>query len=159
MIEGTRTRELCDLGADTRGKEQMIPVHLHLKYDDAPAHRHLSPTPTFNHHQITGTNPQAGATGSAPLIRTDPAKLAQMHDLHVLGPLRLTQAFFPYLRQTAQKSGAKRGKIVNVGSVISNGMPWHAAYGSTKVGPRVRWVKHVGGNACTNDTGWCSSVE
>lgn len=57
-----------------------------------------------------------------------------MHDLHVLGPLRLTQAFYPLLHSTASASGSKqRSKIVNIGSVISNGMPWHAAYASTKV--------------------------
>lgn len=55
-----------------------------------------------------------------------------MHDLHVLGPLRLVQAVYPYLKSTA-KSSEMRAKIVNIGSVISNGMPWHTAYASTKV--------------------------
>lgn len=56
-----------------------------------------------------------------------------MHDLHVLGPLRLAQALFPYLKATASKEPNLRSKIVNIGSVISNGMPWHTAYASTKV--------------------------
>lgn len=71
--------------------------------------------------------------GSAPVILTDPKRLAAMHDLHVLGPLRLVQAFFPHLSQTA--TAAIHTKIVNIGSVIGNGAPWHAAYASTKVRP------------------------
>lgn len=55
-----------------------------------------------------------------------------MHDLHVLGPLRLSQAFYPLLRQAAMTTSL-RSKVVTIGSVISNGMPWHAAYASTKV--------------------------
>ena len=77
---------------------------------------------------------QAGATGAAPLVHTDPSKLAAMHDLHVLGPLRLAQAIYPYLKATAAAQGPSlRSKIVNIGSVISNGMPWHTAYATTKV--------------------------
>jgi len=54
-----------------------------------------------------------------------------MHDLHILGPLRMTQAFLPYMSGTATPS--IRAKIVNIGSVISNGFPWYAAYASTKL--------------------------
>jgi 1-acylglycerone phosphate reductase len=78
---------------------------------------------------------QAGLIGSAPLTHTDPAKLAAMHDIHVLGPLRLAQAFFPSISQSATPTS--RGKIVNIGSVISHGLPWHAAYATTKVGQNV----------------------
>ena len=67
------------------------------------------------------------------MLQTDPAKFAAMHDIHVLGPLRVTQAFYPYLSQTATPD--VRAKIVNVGSVISHGFPWYAAYATTKVGP------------------------
>lgn len=84
---------------------------------------------------------QAGATGTAPLVYTDPAKLAAMHDLHVLGPLRLVQAFFPFLKATAKDF--QRAKVVNIGSVISNGMPWHAAYASTKVSPQTSRAHHM----------------
>lgn len=70
----------------------------------------------------------------APVTLTDPAKLAAMHDLHVLGPLRVTQAFFPYMSATA--TARSRAKIVNIGSVISHGFPWYAAYATTKVSHR-----------------------
>ena len=95
---------------------------------------------------------QAGATGAAPLISTDPSKLASMHDLHVLGPLRLAQAFYPYLKATASSHGpSQRSKIVNIGSVISNGMPWHTAYASTKVSStplrRVEYTDFAGRSA------------
>jgi NAD(P)-dependent dehydrogenase (short-subunit alcohol dehydrogenase family) len=74
------------------------------------------------------------------LVQTDPAKLASMHDLHVLGPLRLVQALYPYLKATVSEHG-QRSKIVNIGSVISNGMPWHTAYATTKVSfPNPSWI-------------------
>lgn len=57
--------------------------------------------------------------------------MAAMYDLHVLGPLRLSQAFFPLLSKTA--TSRVKGKIVNIGSVISHGLPWHVAYATTKV--------------------------
>ena len=59
-----------------------------------------------------------------------------MFDIHVVGPMRVTQAFASMLIKTANSPSNKYKKttIINTGSVISFGMPWHTAYAATKVG-------------------------
>ena len=78
------------------------------------------------------TDVQAGVNGSAAALDTDPAQLAAMFDVNVVGPLRMVQAFAPALAKTTTTS-AKRSKVVNIGTVMSGGAPWHTGYASTKV--------------------------
>jgi len=86
------------------------------------------------------TDVQAGVNGSAAALDTDPAQLAAMFDVNVVGPLRMVQAFAPALAKTTTTS-AKRSKIVNIGTVMSGGAPWHTGYASTKVSsPSISWT-------------------
>jgi short-subunit dehydrogenase len=71
--------------------------------------------------------------GAAPLLHTDPDKLTSLFDVNLIGPLRMVQAFTPLLLSTTETPENKQAKIVNIGSVISGGAPWHTAYGSSKV--------------------------
>lgn len=69
--------------------------------------------------------------GTSAALDTDPERLAAMFDVNVTGTLRMVQAFTPALART---SGSKyRSKILNIGTVISGGAPWHTGYASTKV--------------------------
>jgi len=54
-----------------------------------------------------------------------------MFDVNVVGPLRMIQGFAPALSKSA-KSGS-RSKILNIGTVITGGAPWHTGYASSKV--------------------------
>lgn len=74
---------------------------------------------------------QAGVTGASAALDTDPAKLSAMFDVNVVGPLRMIQGFAPALSQSA-KSGS-RSKVLNIGTVITGGAPWHTGYASSKV--------------------------
>jgi NAD(P)-dependent dehydrogenase (short-subunit alcohol dehydrogenase family) len=75
---------------------------------------------------------QAGVLSTGPLLRVDPEKFASMFDVNVLGAFRMIQAFTPMLVSTALSTGGKRSKIVNIGSVLSGGAPWHVGYSTTK---------------------------
>ena len=70
-------------------------------------------------------------TGASAALDTDPAKLSAMFDVNVIGPLRMIQGFAPALSQSA-KSGS-RSKVLNIGTVITGGAPWHTGYASSKV--------------------------
>jgi NAD(P)-dependent dehydrogenase (short-subunit alcohol dehydrogenase family) len=74
---------------------------------------------------------QAGVTGASAALDTDPERLTAMFDVNVVGPLRMIQGFAPALAKSA-KSGS-RAKILNIGTVITGGAPWHTGYASSKV--------------------------
>jgi NAD(P)-dependent dehydrogenase (short-subunit alcohol dehydrogenase family) len=69
--------------------------------------------------------------GASAALDTDPEKLKAMFDVNVVGPLRMVQGFAPALAKSA-KSGS-RAKVLNIGTVLSGGAPWHTGYASSKV--------------------------
>jgi NAD(P)-dependent dehydrogenase (short-subunit alcohol dehydrogenase family) len=69
--------------------------------------------------------------GASAALDTDPEKLKAMFDVNVVGPLRMIQGFAPALAKSA-KSGS-RAKVLNIGTVLSGGAPWHTGYASSKV--------------------------
>jgi NAD(P)-dependent dehydrogenase (short-subunit alcohol dehydrogenase family) len=69
--------------------------------------------------------------GSSAALDTDPEKLKAMFDVNVVGPLRMVQGFASALAKAA-KSGS-RAKVLNIGTVLSGGAPWHTGYASSKV--------------------------
>jgi len=75
--------------------------------------------------------------GASAALDTDPEKLSAMFDVNVVGPLRMVQAFAPALSKSA-KSGS-RSKILNIGTVLTGGGPWHTGYASSKVS----WLSFV----------------
>jgi NAD(P)-dependent dehydrogenase (short-subunit alcohol dehydrogenase family) len=79
---------------------------------------------------------QAGVSAASPALDTDPERLSAMFDVNVVGPLRMTQAFAPALHKAS--GPLFRSKILNIGSGIISGGPWHTAYGSTKVSSRAQ---------------------
>lgn len=74
--------------------------------------------------------------GKAAYLDTDPQAMNDMFDIHVTGPMRVTQGFASMLIKTANSPGDTHRKttIINTGSVVSHGLPWHTAYSATKVG-------------------------
>nr|XP_054767331.1 C-factor-like [Lytechinus pictus] len=67
--------------------------------------------------------------------------LKESFDINVIGPMRLTQAFLPLLKQGAESSkvesfGVDRGAIINIssgfGSIASNNSGGHAGYRESK---------------------------
>lgn len=70
-------------------------------------------------------------SGASAALDTDPAKLSAMFDVNVVGPLRMVQGFAPALAKSS-KSGS-RSKILNIGTVLTGGGPWHTGYASSKV--------------------------
>jgi hypothetical protein len=56
-----------------------------------------------------------------------------MFDVNVIGTLRMVQAFAPALARTSNSQ--YRSRILNIGTVITGGAPWHTGYASTKVSP------------------------
>ncbi|WVQ76450.1 hypothetical protein IAR50_006117 [Cryptococcus sp. DSM 104548] len=73
----------------------------------------------------------AGVDMFSPLLDTSIESLRQVFEINTIAPISVTQAFAPFLIETARKT-ERKSVVLNVGSMAKLAVPWKGAYCSSK---------------------------